>query len=132
VALPDRHAERARLYAATAGYDIVEEIGVDRIRANSVRQTELLASLLDEAGFEVVSPRKTERRGGSIVVRVPDAPTVHAQLETREIICDFRPDVGLRLGPHFFTTDQELELAVSAMREIVGRGATMHAPARSG
>jgi Kynureninase len=108
------------LYAATAGYDIVEEIGVDRIRANSVRQTELLAGLLDEAGFEVVSPRETERRGGSIVVRVPDAPTVHAQLEARGIICDFRPDVGLRIGPHFFNTDEELELVVSAMREIVG------------
>jgi kynureninase len=51
---------------------------------------------------------------------VPDAPTVHAQLDARGIICDFRPDVGLRLGPHFFTTDDELELVVSAMREIVG------------
>ena len=108
------------LYAATAGYDIVEEIGVDRIRANSVRQTELLASLLDEAGFEVVSPREPERRGGSIVVRTPDFPAVHAQLEARDIICDFRPDVGLRLGPHFFTTDDEIELVAAALREIVG------------
>ena len=84
-----------------------------------MRQTELLAGLLDEAGFEVVSPRDPERRGGSIVVRTPDFPAVHAQLDERQIICDFRPDVGLRLGPHFFTTDDELELAVSAMREIV-------------
>ena len=120
------------LYAATAGYDIVEEIGVDRIRANSVRQIELLAGLLDEAGLEVVSPRETKRRGGSIVVRTPDFAAVHAQLEEREIICDFRPDVGLRLGPHFFNTDEELELAVSAIREIVGRGAAVPAPARSG
>ncbi len=119
------------LYAATAGYDIVEEVGVDRIRANSVRQTELLAGLLDEAGLEVVSPRDPLRRGGSIVVRVPDAPAVHAELEEREILCDFRPDVGLRLGPHFFNTDEELELAVSAIREIVGRDATMRAPAGS-
>ena len=39
--------------------------------------------LLDEAGFEVVSPREPERRGGSIVVRTPDFPAVHAQLEAR-------------------------------------------------
>ena len=108
------------LYAATAGYDIVEEIGVERIRGNSVRQTELLAGMLDEAGFEVVSPRDPERRGGSIVVRTPDFTAVHAELDARGIICDFRPDVGLRLGPHFFTTDEELAHAVSAMREIVG------------
>jgi kynureninase len=119
------------LYAATAGYDIVEEIGVDRIRANSVRQTELLVGLLDEAGFEVVSPREPERAAGRIVVRTPEFPAVHAQLEAREILCDFRPDVGLRIGPHFFTTDEEIELAVSAIQEIVGRGARTPAPAAS-
>jgi kynureninase len=110
------------LHAATAGYDIVEEIGVERIRANSLRQTELFIRLLDEAGFEVVSPREPERRGGSVVVRTPDFEAVHAELETRQILCDFRPDAGLRFGPHFFTTDEEIELTVSALREIVGRG----------
>jgi len=54
------------------------------------------------------------------VVRTPDFPAVHAELEARGIICDFRPDVGLRLGPHFFNTDAELELVASAMREIAG------------
>jgi kynureninase len=109
------------LHAATAGYDIVEEIGVERIRANSLRQTELFIGLLDEAGFEVVSPRDPVRRGGSVVVRTPDFQAVHAELEAREILCDFRPDAGLRFGPHFFTTDEELELTVAALREIVGR-----------
>src|SRR6266545_4283900 len=52
------------LYAATAGYDLIEEIGVDRIRENSMRQTELLIELLEHAGFEVGSPRAAHRRGG--------------------------------------------------------------------
>ncbi len=119
------------LYAATAGYDIVEEIGVERIRERSIRQTELLAGLLDEAGFEVMSPRDPNRRGGSVVVRTPDFPQVHAELEARDILCDFRPDVGLRIGPHFFTTDEEIELIVSSIREIVGRGAAEPAPANT-
>jgi len=117
------------LYAATAGYDIVEEIGVERIRERSIPQTELLAGLLDEAGFEVVSPRDPSRRGGSVVVRTPDFQRAHAELEARDILCDFRPDVGLRIGPHFFNTDEEIELIVSSIREIVGRGATEPAPA---
>jgi len=120
------------LYAATAGYDIVEEIGVDRIRANSVRQTALLVGLLDEAGFDVVSPREPDRRGASVVVRTPDFQAVHAELDARDILCDFRPDVGLRIGPHFFNTDDEVALIVAAMREIVGRGASVPAPAGSG
>ena len=108
------------LYAATAGYDVIEEVGIDRIRESSLRQTALFVGLLDEAGFDVVSPRDPERRGGSVVVRTPDFERVHAELGAREIICDFRPDVGLRFGPHFFTTDEELELAVRALRELVG------------
>lgn len=115
------------LYAATAGYEIVEEIGVERIRANSMRQTALFIGLLDEAGFEVVSPREPERRGGSVVVRVPDFQVVHAELEERQILLDMRPDVGLRFGPHFFTTDEELESAAAALVEIVGRGAKLPA-----
>jgi kynureninase len=119
------------LYAATAGYDIVEEVGIDRIRETSVRQTELLIGLLDEAGLDVVSPRESERRGGSVVVRTPDFPAVHAELEARNILCDFRPDAGLRLGPHFFNMDEELERAVSAIREIVGPMSLARQPARA-
>ena len=42
------------LYAATPGYDLIEEIGVERIRANSIRQTELLIGLLE---YHRVQPR---------------------------------------------------------------------------
>ncbi len=98
------------LYACTAGYDLIEEIGVAAIRENSVRQTELLIGLLDGAGFEVASPRDPARRGGTVSVRVPEFEAVHRELGERQILCDFRPDVGLRLGPHFFTTDDELAL----------------------
>jgi kynureninase len=115
------------LYAATAGYEIVEEIGVERIRENSMRQTAHFIGLLDEAGFEVVSPREPERRGGSVVVRVPDFAAVHAELESRQILLDVRPDVGLRFGPHFFNTDDELEGAAAALVEIVSRGAKLPA-----
>ncbi|MGH2921354.1 MAG: aminotransferase class V-fold PLP-dependent enzyme [Gaiellaceae bacterium] len=108
------------LYAATAGYEIIEEIGVERIREKSVRQTERFIGLLDEAGFDVVSPREPDRRGGSVVVRVPNFEAVHAELEARSILLDFRPDVGLRFGPHFFTTDEELDRTAATLVEIVG------------
>ena len=111
------------LYAATAGYDAIEEIGVDRIRANSVRQTSLLIELLDAAGFEVSSPRDPSRRGGTVTVNVPEFEAVHEELGERGILCDFRPEVGLRIGPHFFTTDDELRHTVEQIAEIVETGA---------
>jgi kynureninase len=110
------------LYAASAGYDIVEEVGVDRIRERSLRLTSLLMELLDEAGFEISSPREAERRGGTVLVRTPDDPAVHRELGERGIICDFRPDAGIRLGPHFYNSEDELRHTVAQLVDIVESG----------
>jgi kynureninase len=111
------------LYAATAGYDLIEEIGVDRIREGSVRQTQLLIDLLDAAGFDVGSPRDPQRRGGTVTVRTPEFEAVHKELAERQILCDFRPDAGLRLGPHYYNSDEELRFAVAQISDIVESGA---------
>jgi kynureninase len=110
-------------YAGTPGYDLIEEIGVERIRANSLRQTELLIRLAEAAGFEVRSPRDPARRGGTVTVHVPGFEAVHKVLGERQIICDFRPGAGLRLGPHYYNTDEELESVIGEIGEIVESGA---------
>jgi kynureninase len=110
------------LYAATAGYDVIEEVGVDRIRERSLALTDLLIRIADEAGFEVTSQRDQARRGASATLRTPGFEGVHAELAERQILCDFRPEVGLRLGPHFFNTEAELEHAVGQIAEIVSSG----------
>jgi len=110
-------------YAASAGYELIAEIGVERIRANSMRQTALLVDLLDTAGFELTSPREPERRGGAVVFRLPEFEAVRAELARRDVICDARPDAGIRFGPHFFNTDDELRFAVEQVVEIVETGA---------
>ena len=110
-------------YAGTAGYDLIEEIGAERIRENSLRQTQLLIELADAAGFEVHSTRDPARRGGAVIVDVPDAAAVYAELEERGILCDFRPAAGIRIGPHFFTTEDELRFAIAQIAEIIDTGA---------
>ena len=109
--------------AGTAGYDLIEEIGVERIRENSLRQTQLLVDLADAAGFDVHSTRDPARRGGAVIVSVPEAAAVYAELEARGILGDFRPGAGIRLGPHFFTTDDELRFAMQQITDIVETGA---------
>jgi kynureninase len=110
-------------YAATAGYDLVEEVGIERIRTRSLELTGLLVELADAAGFDVRSPRDPARRGGTVTIAVPEFAAVHAELEQRGILCDFRPDAGIRLGPHFFTTDDELRFTLDQTSEIVETGA---------
>ena len=111
------------LYAATAGYDLIEEIGVERIRANSLRQTELLIGLAETAGFGIAGPRTPERRGGTVTVHVDEFPAVHRELMERQILCDFRPGAGIRIGPHYYTSDEELEHVIAQIGEIVETGA---------
>jgi len=111
------------LYAATAGYDVIEEVGVEAIRERSLELTDLLIGLADEAELEVTSQRDQSRRGASVTIRVPGFEGVHKELAERQIICDFRPEVGLRLGPHFFNSEDELEHAVGAIGEILASGA---------
>jgi kynureninase len=111
------------LYAATPGYDLIEEIGVDRIRASSLRQTQHLIDGAEARGFEIRSPREPERRGGTMTVHVPEFEAVHKELSERQVLCDFRPDAGIRLGPHYFTGDEELERALDEIADIVATGA---------
>ncbi|HEV8367807.1 MAG TPA: aminotransferase class V-fold PLP-dependent enzyme [Pyrinomonadaceae bacterium] len=106
------------LYAAESGYRIINEIGVERIRAKSVRQTEYLIQLAEEAGFSVTSPRDAARRGGTVTVAHDNASAIAKELVRREFIIDYRPGAGVRISPHFYTSDQELELIIAEMKKI--------------
>jgi len=106
------------LYAARSGYEIINEIGVTAIREKSVRQTQLLISLAEEAGFRVTSPKDPARRGGTITVWDDHAAAITKELVRREFIVDYRPGAGVRISPHFYTKDEELELIIAEMKKI--------------
>jgi kynureninase len=106
------------LYAAQSGYRIINEIGIDQIRAKSVRQTTKLIALAEAAGFTVTSPKETNDRGGTVTIGHPDAAAITKELLRREFIVDFRPGAGVRVSPHFYTSDEELELVVRELKEI--------------
>ena len=106
------------LYAAQSGYKIINEIGLDRIRQKSIRQTDLLIALAEEAGFEVTSPKESARRGGTVTVAHENASSMAKELVRREFVIDYRPGAGVRISPHFYTTDDELKLVIEEMKKI--------------
>jgi kynureninase len=110
------------LYAARSGYEIVNEIGVAAIREKSVRHTTRLIELADEAGFRVNTCRDVRLRGGVVVVDVPNGKAVTQELARREVLVDYRPQAGIRIAPHFYTTDEEVEHTMAEMRTIVEAG----------
>ncbi|HET6891941.1 MAG TPA: aminotransferase class V-fold PLP-dependent enzyme [Pyrinomonadaceae bacterium] len=106
------------LYAAQSGYEIINQVGVENIRRKNVRQTTLLIELAEEAGFEVTSPKDSTRRGGTVTVNDDHAAAITSELVRREFIVDFRPGAGVRMSPHFYTSDEEIELVIREMALI--------------
>jgi kynureninase len=106
------------LYAAESGYKIINEIGVTAIREKSGRQTQLLIELAQAAGFRVTSPKNPAQRGGTITVWDDNAAAIARELVRREFIVDYRPGAGVRISPHFYTKDEELQLVIAEMKKI--------------
>jgi kynureninase len=107
------------LYAARSGYEIILEIGVERIRAKSQRQTQRLIELAEAHGLRVTSPRDPARRGGTVTIDVEHGPAVTKELIRREVLVDYRPGAGIRVSPHFYTTDEEVERTIAEIGEIL-------------
>ena len=139
--LPMEHADGAwrwlngtpsipSLYAAAEGPRIIRKAGIERIREKSIRQTGRLISLADERGYRVMAPRPAERRGGTVAFDVPHAYEVAQLLLSRGVIVDYRPGAGIRIAPHFYTTDAELDQAVAMIDEALAKGSWRQFEAR--
>jgi kynureninase len=107
------------LYAAMDGPTIIGKAGLPAIRAKSERQTARLIELADARGFAVHAPRDPARRGGTVAFDVPQGPAVAQALLSRDIVIDYRPGAGIRVAPHFYTTDEELDAAVAVLDDIL-------------
>jgi kynureninase len=105
--------------AARPGLKIIQEVGIEKIREKSKRQTARLIELADQHGWRVNTPRDPERRGGTVSIDMPDSQAVSRELLARDILVDWRPKAGVRFSPHFYNTDAEVDAAMAAVVEIL-------------
>ncbi len=111
------------LYAGMEGPRIVAEAGMTAIREKSMRQTARLVALADARGYKVSAPREADRRGGTVAFDVPHGAEVAQALLARDVVIDYRPGAGIRVAPHFYTTDDEVERVVAEIDDILATGA---------
>ena len=64
-----------------------------------------------------------ERRGGTVAFDVPHGLAVKHELLDRGVIVDYRPGAGIRVSPHFYSTDDECDRAVAEIRDVLAKGA---------
>jgi kynureninase len=107
------------LEAARPGLKIIAEVGVERIREKSQRQTSRLLAMAEQRGWRINSPRDTKLRGGTVSIDMPEAEQVCRELLERDILVDYRPKAGVRMAPHFYNKDEELDTAIAAVEEIL-------------
>ena len=107
------------LYSAIPGLEIVEAVGIPNIAAESERRTQLLIDFASERGWTINTPLEKNRRGGSVMIGVDDAKVMVERLAERKVYVDWRPSAGLRVSPHFFNTDEEVEEALNILAELM-------------
>ncbi len=103
---------------ARAGHDAIAEIGVPAIRAHNARLTTRIIESALARGFTIPTPLEAERRTGWIGIDFPGADRATQALIDRRIFIDYRPGCGMRVGPHFYSTDEDIDVFFHALDEI--------------
>lgn len=94
---------------ARPGHQIVASIGVERIRERNVALTQRIVERALERGLRVNSPLEPQRRTGWIGIDFEGAERACRELALRRVFTDYRPGCGIRVGPHFYTSDDEID-----------------------
>lgn len=110
------------LYAAAEGPKILRRAGIDAVREKSVRLTARLIELADARGYTVNAPRDPAQRGGTVALDVPHGYEITQHLLSQNILVDYRVGAGIRIAPHFFTRQEELDEAIFEIDEALESG----------
>lgn len=109
------------LYAVQEGPKIIAEAGVEAIRKKSMRQTSLIIKEAEKAGYKINSPLKSEKRGGTVSIDMPNSYEISKELIKRNILIDYRPGAGIRIAPHFYNADEEILFAMNTIKELASK-----------
>lgn len=110
------------IHALEASLSLLEELGAETIAAAIEARIERLIELVDQAGFELLSPRLPEQRAGILTFRVPgvDQQQLYQQLMKQGLMCASRGG-GLRFSPHFYTPEAHLAQAMELTKQTLSR-----------
>lgn len=106
-------------YASRVGHEIILDAGVENIRAKSLRQTQLIIDHCKELGLEIITPLIEKQRGGMVCFKTGNDQLIHKQLSAKGFVFDSRPKAGIRISPHFYTTDDELDEFFKELKRVI-------------
>lgn len=102
------------VHTALGGQEIVDEIGVEAIRARNRALTERLIDRARDAGFALRLAPDPDARSAIVMVAHPEPHAAVARLAEARIIVDARPGY-VRVSPHFYNTAEEVDRVVDVL-----------------
>lgn len=103
---------------AKPGHDIIKDAGVPAIREHNVRLTTKIADAALERELTVNTPLQPERRTGWIGIDFEHSEAAYKRLIEARVFVDYRPGCGIRVSPHFYTTDDDVDSFFSTLDRI--------------
>lgn len=108
-------------YVARAAYRNLLDIGLERIRAHNLALCHIIIERAQQAGLTIHSPLEDDRRTGFVAVDFEGSAQASKQLVAENFKHDWRPNCGLRIGPHFYNTEDEVHRMMDRVVELAGR-----------
>jgi len=105
------------VHTALGGQEIVDGVGMEVIEARNRALTGHLTDRLEQAGFRVRMTSEPEARTAIVMVRHPGPAEAVTSLAREGIIVDHRPG-HVRVSPHFYNTEEELDRFVDALARV--------------
>jgi selenocysteine lyase/cysteine desulfurase len=109
------------VHTALGGQELLEEAGLDRVHARCAALRERLVDGCREAGLALRIADDPAHRSSIVMVAVDDPKGAVAELDRAGIVVDHRPGF-VRVSPHVYNTEGEVDEAVDALARIAGRG----------
>lgn len=104
------------VYAATAGVELMLQIGVEATAAHVRGLNDRLIAGIDDLGGVIATPRDPARRGPLIAIASTDAEQLVARLADDRVVTSSRAG-NLRVSPHCYNTDDDVDRLLAALRE---------------
>ncbi len=116
------------VYAAIEGMELIKRIGPENIDS---RIMDHAMEYAESRGLRIIAPHDSKERGEISSFLVNDLYGVEVKLRNMVIITSLR-DVGLRIAPRFYNTEEEIETAINQIWSFRGQKVSIGGPGKFG
>jgi selenocysteine lyase/cysteine desulfurase len=101
---------------ATAAIKMLLDVGIDKIEERILKLTSHLIEGVKNLGLKLQTPEEKQHRSGIVNFQIAYPKEVVRNLRSRGIVVSARAH-GIRVSPHFYNTETEIETLVDTLRK---------------